>query len=145
MAEDCLLAQPVEGLLWAEPIRITACTKSGARAIIRLLKSILLTQPKNAAVWNIAVTANEKGENIMQQVDTNQLISQASTVFNRIIHFFGSPRISIPQPDRILSNIDWPDSDSESGQPSHDSCKRPVCGGYNEAFIVQYWASYNLH
>ncbi len=64
----------------------------------------------------------------MQQVDTNQLIPKASTVFNRIIHFFGSPRISIPQPDqsprpdRILSNINWPDSDSESGQPSHDSC-----------------------
>jgi hypothetical protein len=93
----------------------------------------------------MAVTANEKGENIMQQVDTNQLISQASTVFNGIIHFFGSPRISIPQPERILSNIDWPDSDSESGQPPHDSCKRSVCGGYNEAFIVQYWASYNLH
>jgi hypothetical protein len=93
----------------------------------------------------MAVTANEKGENIMQQVDTNQLISQASTVFNRIIHFFGSPRISIPQPDRILSNIDWPDSDPEPGQPFHDSCKQPVCGGYNEAFIVQYWASYNLH
>ena len=81
----------------------------------------------------------------MQQVDANQLIPKASTVFNRIIHFFGSPRISIPQPDRILSNIDWPDSDSEPGQPSHDSCKRPVCSGYNEAFIVQYWASYNLH
>jgi hypothetical protein len=78
----------------------------------------------------------------MQQVDTNQLISQASTVFNRIILFFGSPRISIPQPDRILSNIDWPDSDS--GQLFHNSCKRPVCGGYNEAFIVQNWASYHL-
>ena len=87
----------------------------------------------------------------MQQVDSNRLISQASTVFNRIIHFFGSPRITIPQPDqfprpdKILSNIDWPDSDSESGQPSHDGCKRPVCGGYNEAFIVQHWASYKLH
>lgn len=81
----------------------------------------------------------------MQQVDTNQLISQASIVFDRITHFFGSPRISIPQPDWILNNIDWPDSDSESGRPSHDSCKRPVCGGYYEAFIVQYWANYNLH
>ena len=85
----------------------------------------------------------------MQQVDTNQLISQASTVFNRIIRFFSNSRISVPQPDqsprpdRILSNIDW--SDSESGQSSHDSCERPVCGGYNEAFIVQYWASYKLH
>jgi hypothetical protein len=81
----------------------------------------------------------------MQQVDTNQLIPKASVVFNRIIHFFGSPRISIPQPDRTLSNIDWPDSDSEPGQRSHDSCKRPVYGGYNEAIIVQYWASYNIH
>jgi len=73
----------------------------------------------------------------MQQVDTNQLISQASTVFNRIILFFGSPRISTPQPGQVISNIDWPDSDSKSGQRSQDSCKRPVCGGYNEAFIVQ--------
>jgi hypothetical protein len=96
------------------------------------------------------VTANEKGENIMSQIDSNQLMSKASTVFNRIIHFFGSLRISIPEPDRfprsdeILSNIDWPDSDSESGQSSHGSCKQPVCGGHNEAFIVQYWASYHL-
>ena len=78
----------------------------------------------------------------MQQVDTNQLISQASTVFNRIIHFFGSPRISIPQPDRILSNIDWPDSDSEQSYCGCDN--QPVSGGYNEAFIVQYWTSYHL-
>ena len=80
----------------------------------------------------------------MQQVDTNQLIPKASTVFNRIIHFFGSPQKLIARPNRVLFNIDWHDSDSESGQPSHDSCKRPVCGGYNEAYIVQYWASYHL-
>ena len=87
----------------------------------------------------------------MQQADTNLLIPKASTIFSRIIHFFGGLRIFAPQPDqylrrgRILSNIDWSDSDSESGQLSHDSCERPVCGGYNEAFIVQYWASYNPH
>ena len=23
-----------------------------------------------------------------------------------------------------------------------DDC-RPVCGGYNEAFVIQYWAGYN--
>jgi hypothetical protein len=96
------------------------------------------------------VTANEKGGNIMQQVDTNQLIPKASTVFNRIIHFFGSPRISIPQsgqsprPDLILSNIDWPDSDSDSKQSYYGSDNQPVSGGYNEAFIVQYWTSYHL-
>jgi len=81
----------------------------------------------------------------MQQVDTNQLISQASTVFNRIILFFGSPRISTPQPGQVISNIDWHDSDTESRQPYHGSYERPISGGYNEAFIVQYWASYNLH
>ena len=84
----------------------------------------------------------------MQQVDTNQLIPKASAVFTKIIHFFGRPEISIPRPDqsprpdRIPSNIDWPDS--ESSQPSNDGCIRPGCGGYNEAFIVQYWASYHI-
>jgi len=84
----------------------------------------------------------------MQQVGTNQLIPKASTVFNRIIHFFGSPRLSIPQPDqsprpdRILSNIDWPDSDSKQSYCGSDN--QPVSGGYNEAYIVQYWTSYHL-
>jgi hypothetical protein len=86
----------------------------------------------------------------MQQADNIQLVPKASTIFNKVVHFFASLRILIPQhdqsprPDRILSNIDWPDSDSESEQHSHGSCNRPVCGGYNEAFIVQYWASYHL-
>ena len=81
----------------------------------------------------------------MQQLDTIQLIPKASAIINRLVHFFGSSRFSSPQPDQIISNIYWPDCNSKSGQRSHDSCKRPVCGGYNEAFIVQYWASYNLH
>jgi hypothetical protein len=82
----------------------------------------------------------------MQQADTTLLVLEASTIFSRIVHFFGSLRILVsqpdqsPRPDRILSNIDWPDSGSE--QPSHDSRNQPVCGGYNEAFIVQHWASY---
>ena len=87
----------------------------------------------------------------MQQADTNQLIPKALTVFNRIIHFIGSPRILVfrqdqsPRADRILGNIDWHDSDSESEQHSHDDCNRPVSGGYNEAFIVQHWSSYHLN
>jgi hypothetical protein len=84
----------------------------------------------------------------MQQVDTNQLIPKASTVFNRIILFFGSHRILTPQPDqsprpdRILSNIDWPDSDCEPPYCERDN--QPVSGGYNEAYIVQHWTSYHL-
>ena len=80
----------------------------------------------------------------MQHTDTIRLSPKVSTLFNRVIRFFGSPRIPITQPERVLGNIDWHDSDSESEQHSHDSCNRPVCGGYNEAYIVQYWASYHL-
>jgi len=82
----------------------------------------------------------------MQQVDTIQLVSKASSVFNRVIRLFGSSRYSAPQPDQILINIDWPDSDpeSDSNQPYCGSYEQPISGGYNEAFIVQYWTSYHL-
>lgn len=87
----------------------------------------------------------------MLQADTNLLVPKASTTLSRIIHFLCSLRIFAPQPGhstrpgRILCNIDWPDSDSESEQHSRENCNRSVSGGYNEAFIVQHWASYNLH
>ena len=82
----------------------------------------------------------------MQQADTTLLVPKASTIFNRVIHFFGIARFSTPQPDQVLSNIDWPDSDSESDpkQPYRGGYKQPFSGGYNEAFIVQYWTSYHL-
>ena len=87
----------------------------------------------------------------MQRADTSLLAPKASTSFGRIIQFLCSLRIFTPRPDlyprpgRILGDIDWHDSDSESEQYSHDNCHRPVSGGYNEALIVQHWASYNLH
>ena len=81
----------------------------------------------------------------MHQVDTIQLVPKVSTIFNRVVHFFGSSRFSTPQPDQVLTNIDWPDSDldSNSKQSYYESYERPISGGYNEAFIVQHWASYN--
>ena len=81
----------------------------------------------------------------MPQVDTTQLAPKVSAIFNRVVHFFGSSRFSIPQPDQVLNNIDWPDSDfdSSSKQSCYESNERPISGGYNEAFIVQHWASYN--
>ena len=79
----------------------------------------------------------------MQQVDTIQLIPKVSTIFDRVIHFFGSSRFSTPQPDQVLSNIDWPDSESDSKQPYCGSDNQSISGGYNEAFIVQYWTSYH--
>jgi len=80
----------------------------------------------------------------MQQADTIQLVPKVSTIFNRVVHFFSSSRFSTPQPDQVLSNIDWPDSDFDSKQPYYGNDNQPVSGGYNEAFIVQYWTSYHL-
>ena len=78
----------------------------------------------------------------MQQTDTIQLIPQISILINRVIHFFGSSLFSTPQPDQVLSNIAWPDSNSK--QSSCGSYKQPFSGGNNEAFVVQYWTSYHL-
>jgi hypothetical protein len=80
----------------------------------------------------------------MQQEDTIQPTPKVSTIFNRVIHFFGSSRFSTPQPGQIVANVDWPDSDSDSNQPYYGSDNQHVSGGYNEAFIVQHWTSYHL-
>ena len=80
----------------------------------------------------------------MQQTDNIVPISKASSVFDRAIHFFGRSRISTPQPDRVLGNIDWHDSNTDSKQPYHGNFIQPVSGGYNEAYIVQHWASFHL-
>jgi hypothetical protein len=82
----------------------------------------------------------------MQQANTIQLAPKASSVMNRIIRLFCNSRYSVPQSDQALSSIEWPDSNLEhdSKQPHHGSYKQPISGGYNEAFIVQCWASYHL-
>ena len=78
----------------------------------------------------------------MQQVDTIQLVPKVSAIFNRVVHFFGSSRLSTPQSDQAMANIDWPDSEPKLSNCRSDN--RPVSGGYNEAFIVQHWTSYHL-
>jgi len=78
----------------------------------------------------------------MQQVDTIQQVPKVSTLFNRVVHFFGRSRLSSHQHDPVTTNIYWPDSDSEQSYCRRDN--RPVSGGYNEAYIVQYWTSYHL-
>jgi len=80
----------------------------------------------------------------MQHADTILPLPKGPSVFDRVIRLFGSTRTSIPQPDRILGNIDWHDSDTDSKQPCQGSFKQPVSGGFNEAYIVQYWTSYHL-
>ena len=78
----------------------------------------------------------------MQQVDTIQPLPKVSAIFNRVVHFFGRSRLSSSQSDPVTTNIDWPDSDSEQSYCGRDN--QPVSGGYNEAYIVQYWTSYHL-
>ena len=80
----------------------------------------------------------------MPQVPTIQLAPKASTIINRIADFFSSSRASTPQPYLVITNIDWPDSDSDSKQSYCGSENQHVSGGYNEAFIAQHWASYDL-
>ena len=93
-------------------------------------------------VRTIKTTADNAGENIMQQTDHIQLLPKGSTFFDRVVRFFGRSRSSTPQPERVMTKIDWPDSDSKPSCCVRDN--EPVCGGYNEAFIVQYWTSYHL-
>jgi hypothetical protein len=82
----------------------------------------------------------------MQQVDTIQPASRASTIFDRVVHFFDKSRLPTAQPDQVIFNIKWPDSDSNSDPMPHNHQRneQPISGGYNEAFIVQYWASYHI-
>ena len=56
----------------------------------------------------------------------------------------GNYRFLTPQPGHVLTNIDWPDSDFDSKQSYWGSNNQLVSGGYNEAYIVQYWTSYHL-
>ena len=79
---------------------------------------------------------------MMQQADSIQPLSKCAILFNRVIHFFDSSRASPSRSDPIKSNIDRAESDLEAEQPYRGS--QPVSGGYNEAFIVQYWTSYHL-
>lgn len=72
----------------------------------------------------------------MQQADTIFPVPEASSVLDRVTHFFSRTQTSAHNPEQISNNIDWPDSNRDS--------KQPVCGGYNEAYIVQYWTSYHL-
>jgi len=82
----------------------------------------------------------------MQQANTIQMALKASSVINRVTRLFGNSRYSIPQSDQALSSIEWPDSNlgHDSKQSHYGSYKQPISGGYNEAFIVQYWTSYHL-
>ena len=97
---------------------------------------------KTKANRNKADTVNNKGENIMQQAGNIQLVPIVSTIFNRVVHFFGRSRFSTPRPEQVMTNIDWPDSDSNPSCCVREN--QPVSGGYNEAYIVQHWTSYHL-
>ena len=78
----------------------------------------------------------------MQHADTIQLAPKVSTIFERLVHFFVGPRISTPQPDLLTTNVDCTDSDSRQSYYGGDN--QHVCGGYNEAFIVQHCSFFDI-
>lgn len=80
----------------------------------------------------------------MQQADNILPVTKVSSVISRVIHFFGHSRTSTLHPDQFLNDIDWPDSNADANQSYNSSFKQPISGGYNEAYIVQYWTSYHL-
>jgi len=73
------------------------------------------------------------GENMIQQTETSQLIRQISNLVASVTGFFGASRYSSIQADQDL--IDSNSADFHT--------KEPFSGGYNEAFVIQFWASYN--
>ena len=77
----------------------------------------------------------------MQQADSIQLVLKVSTIFERIARLFCRSRVLTPVPEQFMTHIDWPDSDSKHSYCRSDN--QPVSGGYNEAFIMQHWASYS--
>jgi hypothetical protein len=63
--------------------------------------------------------------------ETNPTTVNTSSRLVPIFRFFGLSQ----EPNRC-------DSDAYSDSTWEPSTDRPDCGGYNEAFIMQYWASY---
>lgn len=68
-----------------------------------------------------------------QQAETSQLIRQISKLVTSVTRFFGASRCSSIQADQNLI-----DSNSV-----HFHSREPFSGGYNEAFVIQFWVSYN--
>ncbi len=68
-----------------------------------------------------------------QQTETSQLIRQISKLVTSVTRFFGASQYSSIQADQNLIDSHLVDFHSR------ESCS----GGYNEAFVIQFWASYN--
>ncbi len=68
-----------------------------------------------------------------QQTETSQLIRQISKLVTSVTRFFGASQYSSIQADQNLIDSHLVDFHSR------ESCS----GGYNEAFVIQFWASYS--
>jgi hypothetical protein len=71
---------------------------------------------------------------MIRQTETSQLKRQISNLATSVNRFFGASRYSSIQADQNL--IDSNSADFHT--------KEPFSGGYNEAFVIQIWTSYNL-
>lgn len=80
----------------------------------------------------------------MQQANTVLPISTASSLLRRAIRLVFSSRISTDGSNRVSGSIEWTDSDPGCEPPDCPRHERPISGGYNEAYIVQFWTSYHL-
>jgi hypothetical protein len=70
---------------------------------------------------------------MIQQTETSQLIRLISNLVTSVTRLFGASRCSSIQADQNLI-----DSNSV-----HFHSREPFSGGYNEAFVIQFWVSYN--
>jgi hypothetical protein len=82
----------------------------------------------------------------MQQIDTIQLAPKVPSIINMIINFFSTARPSTLDLVQVVSKFNYPDANLklDSKQPSSGNYNQPICGGYNEAFVVQHRTSYHL-
>jgi hypothetical protein len=70
----------------------------------------------------------------MFQTATNQIIRQITSPLTRVVRLIAGSRSLSIHADRT----------SVSSDPFDFRDELPISGGYNEAYIFQSWASYNL-
>lgn len=79
----------------------------------------------------------------MKSIDTTLLTRKVSSILDGVAHIFGNSQTSSPKLPPPITPIVWPDSASDTAHHYCCSGPQPASGGYNEAFIMEHWASYN--
>lgn len=69
----------------------------------------------------------------MYQITQAKSLQFIRALVTNLVRFCGRPRFSSLEPE--------PERDNSSIDKSHEG--QAVSGGYNDAFIIQFWTSYN--